>query len=363
MTSDRYVGIDLVRVFAAAIVALFHLAYWPWVRPKATIAPILTELHFDDLFSAFFSFGWVGVNIFFVISGFAIAASISRAKSPVDFAWRRVLRLLPAVLVCAPITAVLALSFSLWPTTVVMERLFRAVFFVPFGPYIDGQYWTLGVELAFYTLVCIILAVRSSAIETVLVTLGIAISLAWIGSSVWAGDVHHPFAGLSGRWRQLFLLHHAPQFTIGALMFFMVTDRRQVLLRAGTIAICATASILVIYDRASRGGADGAAIVWVISCAMIFLSAVYDRQIRNKIGPFAPVIVKAGRATYPFYLLHNIVGAYLMLGAALCGLNSYWSLTFSLLAISCFSAAIAGYLEPRIKTALRRNGALRAERA
>lgn len=351
MTSDRYVGIDLVRVSSAAIVALFHLAYWPWVRPKSTLAPILSsELRFDDSFSALFSFGWVGVNIFFVISGFAIAASVSRAQSPMDFARRRVLRLLPAVFVCAPITAILAVSFSLWPSTVVLERLVRSVLFVPFGPYIDGPYWTLGVELAFYALVCIVLAVRSSAIEPVIATLGIAVSLAWIGSTIWAGYVHHPFAGLSNRWQQLLLLHHAPQFTIGALMFCMVQNRRLVFLRTGIMTLCAAASILLIYYRRSRGGADAAAIVWVLSCVAIFASAAFDRQIRTAIGSLAPIIVKAGLTTYPFYLLHSVAGAYLMLGVVNAGADSYTALTTSLVVLVVVSVWITLRAEPSVRS-------------
>ena len=54
-------------------------------------------------------FGWVGVEVFFVISGFVIANSASKT-SPIEFLISRALRLYPAVWVCSTATFVYCFS-------------------------------------------------------------------------------------------------------------------------------------------------------------------------------------------------------------------------------------------------------------
>jgi peptidoglycan/LPS O-acetylase OafA/YrhL len=65
-------AIDLLRFAAAAMVVLLHLAYSeePGFEFKAS-QPVISN-------------GWVGVEIFFVISGFVIAHSASQS-SPTHF--------------------------------------------------------------------------------------------------------------------------------------------------------------------------------------------------------------------------------------------------------------------------------------
>ncbi|MFQ3191222.1 MAG: peptidoglycan/LPS O-acetylase OafA/YrhL [Paraglaciecola sp.] len=59
-----YYGLDLVRFFSALIVAIFHLT---WKTEDTEI---------------FAHFGWIGVQIFFVLSGFVIANSDEKLNMP-----------------------------------------------------------------------------------------------------------------------------------------------------------------------------------------------------------------------------------------------------------------------------------------
>ena len=106
--------------------------------------------------------GWVGVQVFFVISGFVIAFSAEKS-TPLRFFEARVKRLAPAVWVCAPITAaVLLLTDLSWPTDAVI-RVVRTALFVPIDPWVDSVYWTLGIEIAFYAIVWVLLRLGSFA--------------------------------------------------------------------------------------------------------------------------------------------------------------------------------------------------------
>ncbi|MER9864925.1 hypothetical protein [Mesorhizobium sp. M0185] len=76
--SGRLVGLDLLRIFAAFSVMLFHFAYWSWAPTVASTPKSITggALQYPELIP-FSWWGWVGVEIFFVISGFVIAFSAS----------------------------------------------------------------------------------------------------------------------------------------------------------------------------------------------------------------------------------------------------------------------------------------------
>src|SRR5689334_12900580 len=81
----------------------FHFGYYGWASQVSTRGAMWAHATaFPELLPMTW-FGWVGVQIFFVISGFVIANS-ANAVSPIAFARSRVLRLYPAVWLCAPVT-------------------------------------------------------------------------------------------------------------------------------------------------------------------------------------------------------------------------------------------------------------------
>ena len=93
---SRQPGLDLLRAFAILLVVFYHAGIFGFRLPGNIQR-----------------FGWVGVDLFFVLSGYLIAGQllrpIRRDQSPNlwRFFWRRALRILPAYL------AVLALYFFL----------------------------------------------------------------------------------------------------------------------------------------------------------------------------------------------------------------------------------------------------------
>ena len=98
---DALVAIDLLRFGAASMVMLCHyFGNWALVTRLGVGAGGPSGLPTNDWLAS----GWVGVEIFFVISGYVIALSATNS-SAVDFARRRLLRLWPGALVCASITA------------------------------------------------------------------------------------------------------------------------------------------------------------------------------------------------------------------------------------------------------------------
>jgi peptidoglycan/LPS O-acetylase OafA/YrhL len=116
------------------------------------------------------SFSHLGVNGFFVLSGYLIWQSMERSKGLLDFFWKRVLRLYPALLVALTLS-VLAMSFfyegagSYWSNRSTLSYLPKnlSLFSLQFGiegifpnnpvrQVINGSLWTLQYEFSMYVL-------------------------------------------------------------------------------------------------------------------------------------------------------------------------------------------------------------------
>jgi peptidoglycan/LPS O-acetylase OafA/YrhL len=108
--ADRLAGLDLLRLLAALAVVLFHYAYTGPTRGSSSAA-------FPEL-AGIAKYGFLGVDLFFVISGLVIACSVD-GRSWHAFARARFLRLYPGHLVCMTATALVlaTLGSGLTPVT------------------------------------------------------------------------------------------------------------------------------------------------------------------------------------------------------------------------------------------------------
>ena len=122
----------------------------------------------------FFTSGYVGVPIFFVLSGFVIAFSANE-KNVSEFLKSRILRLYPAAWICATITALVIIGDPDW-----LRKYLHSLALWPAEPWVDPVYWTLAVEITFYSFVVMLLASVGSKYLT---ELGYVLGL--ISSGFW----------------------------------------------------------------------------------------------------------------------------------------------------------------------------------
>lgn len=338
-------GVDILRFFAAVIVMFYHYGFWVWAFPGGISARATGGIPPHPEIGTLGS-GWVGVQVFFVISGFVIAFSAENS-TPLRFFEARVKRLAPAVWICAPVTAAMLLLVGLsWPTDAVI-RLVRTGLFVPFSPWVDSVYWTLGVEIAFYAVVWSLLRLRRfHLMEVVAIAIGVVSTLFWC--------LYYPFGWsdlAEDRWLDLILLHHGCFFATGVMIWLMrfkaVTTPRLIFctlfLAGGVLQIVSSVDVHSIKVELHMPYAPPI-ILFLVAIALMSWSLRLDLSWRGW--------RRIGLMTYPLYLVHDVVGA-AMLGALVrAGIPYLLSIAVVGATMIAASWLVAIEAEPRIRLLL-----------
>lgn len=274
-----------------------------------------------------FQGGFVGVDIFFVISGFLITSIIEdRARSHRfilrDFYLRRIRRLVPPLIATVAATCIAAGAVLTPHDTVgfgksavaALFSLSNVVFFLEAGYWDTASElkpllhtWSLGVEEQFYlfwpTLVVGLVAIerRISLLWSLLI-----ISVAGFGLCVWYTSVS-PSAAF------YLLPFRVFQFSLGALVlplarsmtFRAVAQRSMVneaLVALGLALVCGS---VLLFDADTRF--PGTAVVWPTLGAMLLLAGCSHPRGSGHLGHYLlenPASVWLGQVSYSLYLVH-----------------------------------------------------------
>jgi len=137
-------GLDALRGMAVLAVLLYHGLYWSLPSARSVIL---------EKFSHLFTFGWLGVNLFFVLSGFLITGILldtrGRPHYAKNFYVRRVLRIVPLYILTLAWFA--ALNRTTWGyVAVCLLNLANVSRYLPLSGAGYGVFWSLAVEEQFY---------------------------------------------------------------------------------------------------------------------------------------------------------------------------------------------------------------------
>lgn len=353
-----YYGVDLVRFVCALMVAAFHIGFSCWASPTSGGSRILENSYAFPNLAWLLWPGWVGVEIFFVISGFVISASAEKA-SAVSFVKGRMLRLYPAAWVCATITLLLLINENdpktfAYPTTMAL---------FPLGPWIDGQYWTLGVEIAFYALIFMLIAAGGlSKIFHVAAALGIASTCYTIAVALGVDQLQFLSHGV---WR-LTLLNYGADFAIGVLLLAFAQRRfSRAKLYLVLFLLIGVAAEIYVHAAGMSGRTTNAPFelvdrwplpfaLFLIGVGAIMASVRYSSRIAQAPQSVRSMIRAMGLATYPLYLIHFSIGIALVRNLVRAGVPPLAAFIGTLIALTLIAFAIASYIEPRIRAIMRR---------
>lgn len=149
----RFYEIDLLRFLSAFSVVIFHYTYTGYMEGFAKVA------NFESL-RELTRYAYMGINFFFVISGFVIFMSVADG-SPKNFLISRFVRLFPAYWCAMALTAIVTLLWGAEVFNITWLQLLTNITMVNelFGyKPIESAYWTLYIELKFYLLVLIVIS-------------------------------------------------------------------------------------------------------------------------------------------------------------------------------------------------------------
>nr|WP_283815348.1 acyltransferase [Bradyrhizobium liaoningense] len=363
--------LDPLRFGAALGVAIFHQMFWSWAWVSIGVPGFERHVAADVLYPSaapYTWFGWVGVEIFFVISGFVIANSASQT-SPGAFLLGRALRLYPAVWVCATATFLVLLLFGSGAASETILPYIHAMLMVPkevTGQWLDEVYWTLPAETAFYGLVFCAMLTKTITLRHLAFGLTIysaifnAVALAVL-SCTTPSDLPYLVILMFRVPCAAFLLTHGCFFALG-IWLFISANRELTALEQIAVAVTCLAGAAEIYFFASflltsvPAIADQSALVpvavWAAAVLLIALAAKRNRQ--SDIAPAeAPAYLRTlGLITYPLYLTHNVIGAAIIRALVDCGLDATSALwiALGLLVLVCWFICVK--IEPAVRSAL-----------
>jgi peptidoglycan/LPS O-acetylase OafA/YrhL len=270
-----------------------------------------------------FSGGFVGVDIFFVISGYLITSLIAEQLSSKTFElsafyWRRAKRILPALLAMMTFCAVVGslilaprdfknLGESLVATSVFLSNVlfwWQVGYFDPSSlekPLLHT--WSLAVEEQFYITypVYLLFAFRFSRVIRIGTTA--ALALASMCLSVWATD-HHPNAA--------FFLSpfRAWELLLGALLTTTIVPVNRQLFK-NAVAFGGLGLVLFAifnFSRETKFPGIAALVPTLGTCLILWSGSAGDTFVGKLLG--SPLLTFVGRISYSWYLWHFCIIAF-----------------------------------------------------
>ncbi|MFB7332176.1 acyltransferase family protein [Streptomyces adustus] len=345
--ADRLRALDGLRLLAALMVCMYHFA--------GKNGPIAESWHqspglkFPTL-SLAATYGSLGVQFFFVISGFVICMS-SWGRSLGDFFRSRVARLYPAYWV-----AIVLITAAACVLPVVVHPLRSDEILVnltmlqqPMGVNrVLGVDWTLWVEVRFYAMFALFVVWRGVTYRRVVLFCAL-----WTLAGVFARVADMPLTD------ELVMRDHAP-FFIGGLALYLIHRYGSDLLLWGIVIMSFLLgqrySVTALWHPGMQG--DFHRNPYVIQ-AIVFLAFAAVAVVAVGWTSWANWrwLTVAGALTYPFYLIHEHLGWFFVrvLNRDL-GLPPYATIVISVLSLLSIAWLIHRLVEkpfgPRLKRAL-----------
>ena len=288
---NRNIWLDTLRGFSAIWVVLYHLN-----------GRIPEQ---DNLYYYFVRLGYIGVPIFFIISGYCIQLAAKRSNSMIDFCWRRFCRIYPPYLasIFVVLLSIILLKLLMgsndavqWPKNI---QEWFATLTITTSPAtsvktVNWVYWSLTYEIFFYLVLGFTLIYKPLNIPIIYIVTGLS------------------FIPALYQIPGLFFLDRWCLFLLGIGLYELLQGKS---LQGKIILALSGVGILVhtfypnlpdkIYANPSYLSIQIASIITVLT---IIFSFKYQ-SLLNVNNPLCHV----GEVSYSLYLLHVPIGCYLLI--------------------------------------------------
>lgn len=298
LPTTRLTALDGLRTLAILMVISFHYFANPsQFQSVQMLYPF--GLRYADY--PLLKHGYLGVDLFFMISGFVIAMTLESTHDWIDFTIKRIARLYPPMLLCTLISFIglgllpqrvwLLNPVDLLPGLTFIDEMTWREWLGPHVRIVEIVYWTLFVEVKFY-----ILAASAYYIFRrlpLIFSLGLIFNIVWIATRFMSSPEAIEFLKIITTY------HKLPWFLAG-VAFWGLHSRKHVFVSA----MLTLQMAIVLLIRTQKDGNTEAAIIF--SFFVIFFATIYLPKY-VKIFSWRPLVL-IGASSYPIYLLHNRLG-------------------------------------------------------
>lgn len=289
LPTQRQTRLDALRGLAALAVVIHHLfAPWEWHGSH----PVLRTL------DALAAWGWLGVPVFFVLSGRCIGQSWLNAPHAANFALRRIRRIYPPYLaslaVCLAVVVVRRLltgtnDYAPLPRDLpsILAHLSLAIYPASSVTGLNWVYWSLACEMAYY-----------------LVLAGLLFTPAYLGrASAWVWlNLGFSLLSLNG-WGMprtpLFFLEHWGLFALGVGLALRAAGHR---LALPSLFV----SALYFATLTALGETGPHHFIGGLTALFLLFPAIWWNPAPGH------VLVRVGIASYSLYLIHVPIGVFMV---------------------------------------------------
>ncbi len=290
--------IDFLRFIAVLLVVFYH-----FTARRSDIFPYGSMV--DGIP---FNLGWVGVNLFFLISGYVISHTLKKSKDSRDFVIKRISRIYPAIWIILPIVYLFQnnIPYSIFKNRSTFANLIGSMTLIPPSvlnlfssmnfDWITLVLWSLKVEIIFYSLCAFVFKYCKSDRVVLIIE---RICLFTSSLLILTLNLEQKFSEFTSKLIIGLGFDYLPWFVIGMLAYKLKFTSK-----AETSKICFfTVTILAI--EISKLGFSPRQIA-EIAMIILFLSVA----LRNNQPAYIKfwLIQRLGFCSYEMYLLHQGVG-------------------------------------------------------
>lgn len=320
--------------------------------------------------------GFLGVDIFFVLSGFVLALNYSETtactsiKGYGKFLWKRLARIYPMhiaalVLFCLFLlsTVIFGLPFGGWSrlnsVNLAQHLTLTHAWAIPIPRSWNAVSWSISAEWVAY--LCFpVLATMAARFRSVTAAIAmIALLFCALASIAYFGTHRGTMA--------YGLVRIAVEFPAGILLYRIWTLRNCTKSKHADVIACVTGTVLFVAASAIGllySQQVALATMPILTCVLVYAIATSDGCVNRFLS--SPSMLTAGRLSYSFYLVHVI-----FLGLALSVLKKFDLFSHDALAVTIvlasvvaaglFSAWAYHYIEEPARRAMLRVGARSTE--